>query len=94
MNALAKSKAQQGMDLMTKQCIFQFKKEWGNLVQQHKQMRNALYTSEQSLFLCEAKKAYMESEFTALKLFTADKIFPNPVPPYYEGFMPEEGEHK
>ena len=36
----------------------------------------------------------MESEFTALKMFVADKIWPNPVPQYIEGFIPLEGDPK
>mmetsp|Transcript_28802 Transcript_28802/g.38414 ORF Transcript_28802/g.38414 Transcript_28802/m.38414 type:complete len:123 (+) Transcript_28802:661-1029(+) len=37
----------------------------------------------------------METEFTALKAFIADKVLPNPVPPYIEGFVPHEGDpHK
>lgn len=78
------------MDIMTKQCIWQFKLEWGNLVKQHGHMRNALYTSEQELFLSEAQKVYMEYEFTQLKTFIADKITPNPVPPLIEAYLPNE----
>ena len=46
------------------------------------------------MFLCEAQKAYMDSEFSALKLFLAEKIWPNPVPEYIEGFVPLEGDPK
>ena len=36
----------------------------------------------------------MESEFSALKSFLAEKMLPNPVPEYIEGFIPLEGDPK
>ena len=53
-------------------------------------MRNALYTSEQTMFLCEAQKCYMETEFTQLKTFIADKIYQDPVPQFVEAYLPDE----
>ena len=54
-------------------------------------MRNALYTSEQELFLAEAQKFHMESEFSQLKTFIAQSDYKsNPVPPLIEAFLPSD----
>ena len=43
---LAKDKARQGMDLIIKQCNRLFRMEWGHIVAQYNEMRDALYTAE------------------------------------------------
>ena len=41
------------MDLILKQCNILFKEEWATIVDQYNEMRDSLFTVEQSLFLAE-----------------------------------------
>ena len=53
LTGLAESSQKQGMDLILKQCNILFREEWGTIVNQYNEMRDSLFTVEQSLFLAE-----------------------------------------
>ena len=82
---LAKQKAKHGMDLITKQVGMLFKEEWAGIVDQFNEMRSALYTSEQQLFLAEAQKFYLEEENLEIKAYIAENR-PRYLPEYMEDF--------
>jgi len=44
-----------------------FKEEWSHIVDTFNDMRRSLHLAEQSLFLTEAQKFYLEEENTELK---------------------------
>ena len=50
------------MDLILKQCNRLFREEWGVIVNQYNEMRDALYTAEQATFLAEAQKFHLENQ--------------------------------
>ena len=76
------------MDLILKQCNLLFKQEWGMIVEQYNTMRNQLYTAEQSLFLCEGQKFFLEQETAALKQYIND-YRPQYLPDYVVDFAPD-----
>ena len=75
------------MELILKQCNITFRSEWGIIVDQYNDMRNAVYTAEQTLFLSESQKHYLENEVNQLKSLLAETR-PTQVADYVEDFAP------
>ena len=69
LQGLASDSQKQGMELILKQCNILFREEWATIVNQYNEMRDSLFTVEQSLFLTECQKFYIETENAELKSF-------------------------
>lgn len=76
------------MELILKQCKSLFREEWGHVVDQYNRMRDGLYTAEQSLFLAEGQKFFLESEVSELKAYIAEHR-PKYMPDYVQDFQPD-----
>ena len=76
------------MDLILKQCNVLFKSEWGQIVEQYNNMRDAVFTAEQQLFLAEGQKFYLEKEVGQLKQYISDHR-PTILPPFVEDYAPD-----